>query len=312
MELIPVMEPVLAKNVMKGPEFVHQIKWDGIRGVTYIQNGSYRLFTKSGRERTDFYPELQDTLRLLQGQQAVLDGELVVFDANNRPSFQKVLTRERVRNNETLPLYLRKYPVHYIIFDILFLNGTDLRALPFEQRTEILQAHLPSNERIALTDIFTEGAQLFTLMKQQGYEGIVSKKRQSSYLPGKKHDLWYKTKVQKKILAVIGGLSWKANLPNSLFLGIYQDGQLRYIGNASVGLSQQEFRLLKEHTAALRVAESPFANLTKAKGSTWLQPLLTCWVSFLEWTTGQSLRHPQILGFSNEDPSKANGKEWDV
>ena len=112
MELIQVMEPVLAKEIHTRKDWVHQVKWDGIRGITYIDHNNFSIFTKKGRERTDFYPELKDTVKLLNGNQAILDGEIVVFDLENRPSFQKVLTRERIRVKENLPRYLQNYPVN--------------------------------------------------------------------------------------------------------------------------------------------------------------------------------------------------------
>ncbi len=312
MEIIQVMEPVLVKNIPTGNDWIHQVKWDGVRGITYLEDRSFRLFTKSGRERTDYYPELRDILSLLNGRQAVLDGEIVVFDSEYKPSFQRVLTRERIRIKENLPPYLQRYPVNYIIFDILFFNGRDLRNLTLEERSEILHANIQKKPHITLTDSFKDGTQLFDLMRQKNYEGIVSKNKSSKYLAGKKHNQWYKSKILKKTLAVIGGLSWKAEMPNSLLLGVYENNSLVYIGNASLGLSQNDFRLLKDYSSSLSQPNNPFTNLIKAKDTTWLQPALTCWVSYLEWTDGRSLRHPKILGFSKEQPLNADGKEFSV
>lgn len=310
MELIQIMEPVLAKDIMIGDEWLHQVKWDGIRGISYINDGELRIFTKSGRERTGFYPELNRAVALLQGKQAVLDGEIVVFDAVNKPSFHRVLTRDRLQRKENVPSYVQKCPINYIIFDILFLNGRDLRNLPLIERREILSANMESDAHIGQTDDFRDGVKLLELMKQKNYEGIVSKNRSSRYIPGKKHNLWYKMKISKKILAVIGGLSWRADMPNSLLLGIYEQNNLSYIGNSSLGLSRNDWRLLKEYSSSLDQNESPFANLKKAQSTTWLQPRLTCWISFLEWTEGNSLRHPKIIGFSDEPPNNADGKEY--
>ena len=312
MEIIQVMEPVLAKDILTGNEWIHQVKWDGIRGITYIEDGGYKVLTKSGRERTDFYPELKDAITLLNGKQAVLDGEIIVFDSDNKPSFQRILTRERLRTKENLPAYLQKYPVNYIIFDILFINGRDLRNLTLEERSEILHSNMQKSAHITLTDSFKDGAQLFDLMRQKNYEGIVSKHKSSRYLAGKKHNQWYKTKILKKTLAVIGGLSWRAGMPNSLLLGIYENNSLVYIGNASLGLSQNDLRLLKDYSSSRSQDRSPFIGLSKAKDTTWLPPVLTCWVSYLEWTDGKNLRHPKILGFSNEEAINAVGKEFSV
>lgn len=310
MELLEVMEPVLSAQIIQDEQWIHQIKWDGIRAITYIQNGSYHVFTKSGRERTAFYPEIMDIISHFKGHQAVLDGEFVVLDQNGKPSFNLVLTRDRLKTQAKLSLYMRKFPVNYVLFDILFLNGQDIRRLPLEERKFILKNNLQTNQRIGITEDFTDGIKLFNLMKEKNFEGIVSKKRDSIYLAGKKHNLWFKNKISKKILAVIGGISWKSGFPNSLLLGIYAPEQkLTYIGNASMGLTQNDFHLLKQYSASLQQDNSPFWNLNQVKDVTWFNPILTCWVSFLEWTEGYSLRHPKILGFSNEKAGNADGKE---
>ncbi len=313
MQLLEVMEPIISNKVMLGEDWIHQIKWDGIRGITYIDHRSFRLFTKSGRERTDFYPEISDTVTLLNGHQAIFDGELVVFDPQGKPSFNLVLTRDRLKSRTSLSLYTQKYPVNYIIFDILFFNGNDLRFLPLSERKQILKEQMNQNSCIGITDDYSDGLNIYNLMKEKNFEGIVSKKKDSIYLPGKKHDLWVKTKISKKILAVIGGISWKANMPNSLLLGIYtSENVISYVGRASIGLTEADFRTLKEYSQSLKQDVSPFSNLPKAKDVTWFKPILTCWVSFLEWTDGSSLRHPKILGFSSKKATSADGKEYVV
>lgn len=309
MKLLEVMDPVLSSEIRAGNEWIHQIKWDGIRGISYIEDGRVRIYTKSGRERTSFYPEIQIAPKLLNGHQAVLDGELVVFNTENRPSFHLIMNRERLRNSSNLPVYQQKYPVCYILFDLLFLNGTDLRSRPLEERQDLLRAKVSSSSDITVTDDFTDGSALFKLMKERNYEGIVSKRKNSRYQAGKKHNDWFKTKISKKILAIVGGLSWKEQFPNSLLLGIFQGGQYLYIGNASLGLSQKDFQLLKAYASDYTQESSPFDNLKKMKDTTWLKPVLTCWVSFLEWTDSRSLRHPKILGFSKDPASEAQGKE---
>lgn len=298
MELLKIMEPILSEKIMTGDEWTHQIKWDGIRGITYIENGSTQIYTKSGRERSAFYPELQNIVKLLNGHQAVLDGEIIIFDEVGRPSFELIMKHQ--------------VPVHYILFDILYLNNKDLRALPLEERKHMLATHLFPTSQIGITDDFVDGEELFNLMKEKNFEGIVSKQKTSSYLPGKKHDQWVKTKIIKKILAVIGGLSWRDGSPKSLLLGIFQEENLVYIGNASLGLTQNDLRLFKDHAISFGREKSPFVNLEEKKDTSWLQPLLTCWVSFLEWTDEKNLRHPKIIGFSSDAPATANGKEVSV
>ncbi len=309
MKWIQPMEPILKQQLTVGKDWIHQIKWDGIRGISYVEQGKLRLFTKKGNERSSFYPEMKNILQLLDKEQAVLDGELIVLDDGGKPTFERILARERVRSLEKLDYHQRRNPVKYIVFDLLSLNGKDLTKEPLMSRMELLQAHLKQNQSIAITDDFQNGEILFSLMKQKGWEGIVSKKIDSYYFPGKHHQEWYKKKIRRKILTVISGVHWKNNLPNSLLLSVYKQGKYYYIGKAAVGLKQSDFQLLKSYIGDLEQEYSPFNNEIKIKEVTWLIPMLTCWVEFLEWTSDKLLRHPKIIGFSSLPVEEANGKE---
>ncbi|GKX29504.1 DNA ligase [Vallitalea longa] len=310
MELIRPMEPILSNEIIKDSEFIHQIKWDGIRGITYIKNNNHRVFTKNGNERTKFYPEINEINKLFKGKSGIIDGEIIVLDDNLRPTFNYILNRERVRTYDKIKHYANKYPIKYIVFDILYLDDSDLRNLPLKKRNEMLNEILNKNSTITITDSFDDGVLLYNLMEEKNYEGIVSKNINSKYIAGKKHDMWYKTKIFKKMLAVIGGIQYSGNTIKSLLLGIYSDEKFIYIGNASIGLKQSDLKLLQENLDFLSNEYSIFNNINKAKNVIWLKPILTCWVSFLEWTNKSSLRHPKIIGFSKMKPNEANGEEY--
>ncbi len=323
MDWIPPMEPLSTKTLIEGPEWIHQIKWDGIRGLTYYSsipsNGSQlRIFTKKRRERTEFYPELHILKDIIKGRNAVLDGEMVVLEEDGKPSFQLCLVRERVGNLHRLPYYMRNYPVVYIIFDILYLDDQPLTDLPLIQRMELLRKTISTEANITVTDDFRDGSGLFNLMKQKNWEGIVSKKEDSPYLPAKNHKAWFKYKTMKKILAAVCGIQWKDNLPNALILGMHREDKWIYIGKASLGLSQDDLKLLKDYSAVMEEAECPFFKTTGRDGPgwtdsiTWLEPQITCWISFLEWTNDGMLRHPKILGFTSQKAKDADGKEWSL
>ena len=128
------MEPILTEAIESGSEWIHQVKWDGIRGLCYVDNGQVSLFTRSRRERTMWYPEISAVEKLLNCSKAVLDGELIVFDDNDKPSFHNIMKRERIKRKEVLPRYQRLYPVHYMVFDILLADGKDLRQVPLADR----------------------------------------------------------------------------------------------------------------------------------------------------------------------------------
>jgi len=310
MKLIKPMEPVLSSKIIEGDDWIHQIKWDGIRGLIYIYNGGLRIFTKRGKERTGYYPELNELLKLFKGNSCILDGEMVALNDEGKPSFERSLTRETVKSLNKVEYYKKKYPVNYIIFDLLNLNDKDLRKEPLRVRRELLVSNLDRNSNITITDDFQSGKELFDLMVKKGWEGIVSKNINSQYLGGKNHRDWYKTKIIKRMLTVIGGIQWKRDVPKSLLLGIYREGKLYYVGHASGGLKQRDFRILKDNIHTLQQIKNPFINLKNDETITWVKPLLTCWVTFFEWTSSGHLRHPQIVGFSNKAPEEADGREF--
>lgn len=319
MEWIVPMEPILVPKVPEGNEYIHQVKWDGIRGLCYLEDGRIRVFTKKGKERTEFYPELLELPSLVNAKSACFDGELIILNEELRPSFQLSLIRERVNDPRKVEYYAKRYPVMYIVFDLLSLNGKLLTEKPLKKRSELLREHLKNGISIAITDDFSNGDELYSLMKKKQWEGVVSKNINSLYLPGKNHKAWFKTKLSRRMLAIVAGLILKDGNPNSLILALWGNEGLSYIGRASVGLTQEHLKLLKENIPRLKSDKNPFHLEDKTvnsklarelKNAVWFIPSLTVWVSFLEWTSDGGLRHPKILGFTSLPPEEATGKEY--
>lgn len=320
MKWIAPMEPINCNDVKTGSEYVHEIKWDGIRGLSYIEGSSLKLYTKKGNERTEFYPELKFLQEIFSGQSLILDGEMVVFDQNGRPSFHHSLVRETVKSQKNLLYYTRTYPVKYMVFDILQLGDKLLTKVPLMERTQLLKQLFDDCDSNAfpvfLSEQYADGVTLFDKMKHNNMEGIVSKLRDSFYQEGKKHEDWFKTKFTKKILCVVGGIQWKDNKPNSLLLGVKttESEKLTFVGKASLGLKEADLQLLKKYRDELVQTEITFKESTLADidktGTTltWTRPLLTCWISFLEMTADGHLRHPKITGFAALPAEEADGK----
>ncbi len=284
--MIVCMEPVLLPDVMREAGFIHQVKWDGIRGIAMIDNGGVRFYNKSGIESTPKYPELSALPKVVDAQQAVLDGEIVAL-ADGKPSFYHVLRRSLSKNGSNAA----RFPVRYIVFDLLFLNHKDLRPLPLQERQRMLRNCFTGSAIAAQTDSFEDGDALYELMKQKGMEGIVSKRLSSVYTGGKRHTDWFKTKLTKKLLCAVTGVNFKNGLPSSLSLGVYRDGALTPVGDVGSGVKQEDLGLLAKQLVS---------------GSA---PRITCWVRFSEWTPHATLRHPVFLGFSDSTPKDATGEE---
>lgn len=310
MKLIEPMEPIVSNSIVVEEGWIHQAKWDGIRGLAYVDAGSVKLFTKRGLDRTEFYPELAPLPALLRKKRAVLDGELVILDNQGKPSFYLSLIRGRVRDAQKIGYYSKKYPVLYIVFDLPYLEGEPIAQYPLKKRQELLLDILKPSENITATDDFRDGRALFELMKEKGWEGIVSKRLESGYHPGKNHRDWFKTKLVKKMLTVVCGVNLKEGFPNSLVLGINRSESLEYVGRASLGLTQEHLKIIGENLGSLREEKNPFnMPVPDMKNILWIRPVLTCWVSFLEWTEDGSLRHPKIVSFSSSKPWEADGRE---
>lgn len=307
-KLIHVMEPIKNYAIPHGDEWIHEIKWDGIRGVSRIRQDELEIFTKKGNKRSTYFPELEQIKQLLKCENAILDGEIVVFNEQNKPSFQDILIRERSRG-VNVQHYQKIKPVHYIVFDCLAVNDEDIRGKPLKERKEILNKILMENKTIAISRIFNDGDQLYQLMKEKSYEGVVSKNRDSPYIGGKKHTYWYKNKISRKLLGVVGGIHIKGGQPASIPIGIYKDDKFIYIGNVSIGLKHQEMQLLYQYADQLKRDQSPFINLTHQENTIWFNPLLTCWIHFFEWTNNGHLRHAKLLGFTKMKAEEANGDE---
>lgn len=313
MEWIEPMKPILSNKIIEGDEWSHEIKWDGIRGLVYLDRGhdEFAIKTLKGKDRTAFYPELNCLNELVNYESVILDGEIVVLDENLRPTFSRSLIRENVSSQSKINYYKTMYPVNYIIFDILYADGKKLTNLPLYKRREYLNG-IKRNNTVAINNIYEDGHWLFELMQQKAWEGIVTKDINSEYYPDKKHSSWYKTKLTRIMQVVVGGLQMKGDKPNSILVGIYINRTtLSYVGKVSLGLTSTDIELLASNVAFLQQDKCPFSEMPKKSEDVyvWIKPTLTCKVSFLEYTEQGNMRHPKIIGFTNINPLEATGIE---
>lgn len=286
--MIECMEPLPLAGVKSEPGFVHQIKWDGFRGIAEIQSGAVRIYNKSGIESTQRYPELSILAGNVNAEHAILDGEIVALE-DGKPSFYRMLRRSLSK-----PGGAEVYPVYYMVFDLLWFNHQDIRPFPLEERQRMLRDCFKDSTSAMQADSFEDGAALFELMRQNSMEGVVSKRLSSRYTAGKRHADWFKTKIVKKTLCAVTGVNYKNGMPSSLSVGIYREGILTHAGDVGSGIKQEDLALL-EH-------EMKSGDM----------PRIACWVRFSEWTTHGTMRHPVFLGFSGSAPEDALGEEFSL
>ena len=301
MPLDPVIpfEPVSTEQIPEGDRWIAQVKWDGVRILTYSDGNEVRLFNRKRHERTMQYPELSDVARYCRAKSVILDGEMIAL-SDGKPSFHEVMKRDSLRKPQTVAAMVRHVPVTYMIFDMLYLDGRWVTGLPLEERQRLLRETVVQDERIQLVQNVSDPAALFAVTHAHDLEGIVCKHLDSLYAIGGKDPRWRKKKHFKDLLAVVGGVTLRHGTVNALLLGLYdENGDLIYIGHAGAGkLTVADWRAVTERAAALATGQRPFRNRPgRDKDAIWVKPELTVKVRFMGWTPDGSIRQPTIQGF---------------
>jgi len=306
MDPIVPFEPVLTEQIPQGEQWIAQVKWDGVRILTYYDGRSVRLFNRRLNERTAQYPELQSIERFCSASSIILDGEMVAF-SEGKPSFYEIMRRDGLRKIDNLERAKRETPVTYMVFDILFYNGEWVIRQPLADRQTLLHNVLIPQPDIHLVENFPDGKHLFQAIKAQGLEGIVCKDLTSSYTIGGKDARWRKRKNYRDLNAVVGGFTLRDGIVNSLLLGLYdQEDCLWYIGHAGTGkLTQQDWQDLTKALKPLVIQERPFVNKPERnREAFWVKPLLTAKIQYFEWTPQQTLRQPSIQALVMDSSKK--------
>jgi bifunctional non-homologous end joining protein LigD len=296
------MLATLADHPFSDPNWLFEIKWDGVRALARIENGTLALRSRTGVDITKRYPELASPPNALAARQAILDGEIVALDEQGHSNFERLQERMHVHApSESLVTQMR---VVYFAFDLLYCDGYDLREAPLLERKQLLQRLLYTSERFRYADHQLEhGKELFALAEQNGLEGIVAKRADSPYVSDRS-PYWVKLKITKTVDAVVGGWTEARTsaLPfGSLLLGLYQGKKLRFIGHVGSGFDAKKLAELSSKLKELVAPASPFDVLPETnERPSWVTPALVARVKFSGWTQEQALRHPVFLGLRED------------
>lgn len=290
--------------------WLFQVKWDGVRNLSLIEQGRIRHWSRRLRERTLHFPELDGLVRVFNGQRTVLDGEIIVL-RDGKPSFPAVLERD-LAGGAPDSRKVRSTPAMFMIFDLLEYAGHELYARPLAERLAILREAVPDAEAWQAVAAFpgSSGPDLFQAVVSAGLEGVVGKRASSPYLPGTRSKDWLKIKRRQRTLAVVCGYTSPVGRSGGLLLGAYHQGRLIYIGRAGSGLTTEQLALIRR---SLHPAPRPFAYEPNLKDRfsgppgpvIWTEPRLTVNLEFTEWTEDLKLRDPVVIGFSTEPPAAA-------
>jgi bifunctional non-homologous end joining protein LigD len=293
-EDITPMLATLSENVTNNPKYIYEVKWDGYRIISYVKKKSVRLISRGGKNYTDRYPLVVDALKNLN-RNMILDGEMVVFDNEGKPHFNAV----QLYNGHNTP-------ISYYVFDILHLDGYDLKELPLTERKTILRQVVEGSGIIKYSDSFDDGEGLFKLMQEKGWEGIVAKNKNSAYLEGNRSHIWLKFPVKKIDEFVIGGWaeSDKARSFRSILFGAYNHGELQWLGRSGGGFKQKEMPHILKKLKSLEIERSPFVNKvldTKGANIHWVMPMLVANFEYSEMTESGRIRKPATWKGFRED-----------
>ncbi|NLB87904.1 MAG: DNA ligase [Syntrophomonadaceae bacterium] len=304
--LITPMSPINHNEIFDDANFIYQVKWDGVRMISYIKNNEVTLINKRLNPRTDQYPELQLLSSIVKGHDlTILDGEIIALE-NGKPSFPTVMRRDNTTDTKKINLLTKMIPVLYMVFDILYLEGRDLRKLPWQERNQILLDTVKPYPHIHVVETFNEGTSLFQAVKKQELEGIVAKHKESPYVSGNKHRYWFKIKYRRRLSCVIGGYTLNNKTINALLVGVYDKNELRYCGKVGTGLKSSEWATLTNEIDKMKSSTCPFVDFPSSEMNKvhFVKPLLTVEIEYAEWTPDIRLRAPSIIGFINKKPEE--------
>ncbi len=304
-----VIHPMLAiptARAFDNPDWLFEIKWDGYRAVAFIEDGRVRLMSRSQNDLTAQFSELGALPQFVKAERTILDGEIVALDEEGRPSFSLMQQRTGFQPGKRRLPRREGVPVIYYAFDLLYLDGLDLRRVALEQRKQLLQERIVSGGVIQFSDHYAEkGLDLFEAAKQRGLEGIVAKKRGGAYQEKRSSD-WLKIKITQRQECVVGGYTdpeGSREYFGALVLGLYDSrGRLIHVGQVGTGFDQKTLKEMFGRMQPLKTKQNPFyGEIGGLRKVQFVRPELVAEIKFAEWTHetaegGMKLRAPVFMG----------------
>ncbi|HET8769134.1 non-homologous end-joining DNA ligase [Phycicoccus sp. M110.8] len=298
------MRPMLATPATAlptGEDWLHEVKWDGMRVLADVRDGRLTLTSRAGNDATASFPELAGLADLYDDM--LLDGEVVALDGG-RPSFGALAERMHVRDRRKAERLAATRPVTFMVFDLLRLYGSDLTGQPLSARRELLERLDLDGRHWQVPPVYDDGQELFDATLEQGLEGVVSKRRSSPYLPGRRSADWLKSPHRATHSVVVGG--WRPEQTNdsgrlgAILVGTPDGaGGWAFLGRVGSGIAGRAATLLAEEIGTGTIPHSPFSTpvpRVDAVGTTWVEPRLVVEVRALEVTRDGRLRQPAYLG----------------
>lgn len=304
-EMPTVIAPMLASlgPLPTDEGWGYEFKWDGVRTIAYVDGDDLRLFARNQVDVTHTYPEIDAVRTALAGRRAVLDGEVVALGRTGVPSFAAL--QQRMRTPVPTAAAVRTKPIRFYLFDLLYLDGTDLTPLSYVDRREALQRLHVTGDPVDTPPYWTgdAGPALLDAARELGLEGVMAKRLASPYQPGRRSSAWIKVPLTTTAEVIVGGYKVgrrRRTTIGSLLVGMFDaNGRLTYVGQVSTGFSDEDLRHLQKLLTDRRQPTSPFdvpAPRQHAREAEWVRPVLVAEVTFRSWTHDCRLRQPSWKG----------------
>jgi len=301
------MKAALADRPPRGDEWLFEVKWDGVRAIAFIDHGDVRLQSRSGIRCERQYPELAVIHHQIGADTAVLDGEIAVLDEKGVSRFHLIQPRIANADPNAVAHLVRSTPVVFFVFDLIYLDGYDLRNVDLAKRRELLEAAVAPGGPLRISEAFPgAGVEMLDAARENGLEGIIAKRAGSCYESRRSSD-WLKIKIVSQQEFVIGGFTapqGDRDYFGALVLGMYDEGELQWVGNVGTGFDQKTLTAIHSRLEPLIVSKCPFAERPKPdRGMTWVRPELVAQVKYANWTPDRRLRAPVFLGLRQDVPA---------
>jgi len=310
--MLAMLTPSLPKDQQK---YYFEYKWDGVRAICYYDGRTLSLRSRNNLDITRRYPELHALTAALGKRRAVLDGEIIAMDELDRPSFTRLQRRMHVNDPRLIQRLMKDVPVFYVLFDVLYLDGRNTMGLPYVERRGLLEELTVAGPYWQRTPAHRgEGAAMLAAARQNFLEGIVAKKIDSTYQPGKRSDCWLKIKIVQRQELVIGGWIPEGGHDTSrigaLLMGYYDaDGKFRYAGSVGTGFTGKIHADLVSRFAKHVRSSSAFAEALPKKGIIYLEPALVAEIEYRRWPEGGLMQQGSYKGLRTDKRAREVVKE---